>query len=197
MHPELTSSRIVLFMSRLIYKKGLDILCRAWADVSPSFGNAHLVIAGPDDGAQPGIERLVDEIGIRRSVTFAGMLNGRLKWSALAAAEVFVLPSRSEGFSMAALEAIATGAPVILTRQCNFPEVASAGCGWVVEPDVKQLQGALEACLRTTASERSRMGERGRALAASRYTWPVIGRQMREVYDWVLGGPAPTSVEMF
>lgn len=196
-HPSLSGSRVVLFMSRLIHKKGLDLLCRAWAAISPSFKNVHLVIAGPDDGARTGVERLVDELGIRPSVTFAGMLSGPLKWSALAAAEVFVLPSRSEGFSIAALEAIAAGVPVILTRQCNFPEAASAECGWVIEPDVKQLQGALEDCLRTTAIEKTRMGERGRTLAANRYSWPAIGSQMGEVYKWVLGGPEPASVEIF
>jgi glycosyltransferase involved in cell wall biosynthesis len=196
-HPDLAGKRIVLFLSRLIYKKGLDLLCRAWASVGPRFPDAHLVIAGPDYGAQASIERLIDELGIRSSVTLPGMLSGDIKNSALAASEAFILPSRSEGFSVAALEAIATGVPVILTRQCNFPEVAQSGCGWVVEPDVRQLQDALDMCLLASPSERARMGANGRALAGRRYSWRVIGEQMAEVYDWLLGGPAPTSVEMF
>ena len=196
-YPELAGKRLVLFLSRLVYKKGVDLLCRAWAAIASQFEAAHLVIAGPDDGAQPEIERLVDELGIRGSVTFPGMLSGVLKGSAFAAAEAFVLPSRSEGFSMAALEAIAAGVPVILTRQCNFPEVVDAGCGWVVEPEARQIQHALETCLRASVSQRARMADSGRALAARRYSWRVIGGQMAEVYDWLLGGPVPASVELF
>jgi glycosyltransferase involved in cell wall biosynthesis len=196
-YPNLAGKRIVLFLSRLIYKKGLDLLCHAWSAISRKFPEAHLVIAGPDYGSRGPIERLVDELGLRRSVTFPGMLASDLKWSALAAAEAFVLPSRSEGFSMAALEAIAAGVPVILTRQCNFPEVAAVGCGWVIEPDVAQLQGALEECLGAPAAERTRRSESGRLLAARRYSWPVIGAQMGEVYQWLLGGREPQSVELF
>jgi glycosyltransferase involved in cell wall biosynthesis len=196
-HPELVGRRIVLFLSRLTYKKGLDLLCRAWKDICLHFDDAHMVIAGPDYGARPTIERLVDDLGIRHRITLSGMLAGDIKWSALAAAEVFVLPSRSEGFSVATLEAMAAATPVIITRQCNFPEVADAGCGWVIEPDVKQLQCALRECLEANATERARMGLNGRALAMRRYSWPAIGRQMGEVYNWLSGGPKPPSVELF
>jgi glycosyltransferase involved in cell wall biosynthesis len=196
-YPELVGRRIVLFLSRLIYKKGLDLLCRAWKDICRHFGDTHLVIAGPDHGGRPTIERLVDELGLRHRITLSGMLAGDMKWSALRAAEVFVLPSRSEGFSVATLEAMAAATPVIITRQCNFPEVSAAGCGWVIEPDVKQLQCALRECLEADPGERTWMGLKGQALAIQRYSWPMIGQQMGEVYEWLSGGPKPSSVELF
>ena len=196
--PKLAGKRIVLFLGRLHAKKGLTMLVRAWAKSGALFDDAHLVIAGPDfDRTQPDLEALVQELGINHQVTFTGMLTGPMKWSALAAASCFVLPSFSEGFSVAVLEAIGMGRPVIVTSGCNIPEVAEVRCGWVVQPDQRAIEIALEEALRLPASEMRDMGERGKLLVASRFTWPVVGRQMAEVYRWVLGGPRPWSVELF
>jgi glycosyltransferase involved in cell wall biosynthesis len=197
LHPGLRGKRVVLFLSRLHPKKGLDLLCLAWAELAHRFEGSHLVIAGPDDGARRNTVARVADLGINETVLFTGMLETLLKWSALATATVFVLPSRSEGFSVAVLEAMAAGVPVIITRQCNFPEVAEAGCGWVIEPDAQQLRQALEACLGAPAAELARMGAAAQALVQERYTWPVVGRQMSEVYEWILGGRLPTTVELY
>jgi glycosyltransferase involved in cell wall biosynthesis len=143
------------------------------------------------------LEGLVDELGIRHQVTFTGMLSGPMKWSALARASVFVLPSFSEGFSVAVLEALGMGLPVIVTEGCNIPEVSENGCGWVIEAKQSAVEVAIEESLRLAAHDRKMMGERGLALVASRFTWPVVGKQMAEVYRWVLGGPEPVHVEIF
>jgi glycosyltransferase involved in cell wall biosynthesis len=196
-YPGLRSRRVVLFLSRLHYKKGVDVLCRAWAAVTKKHPDAHLVLAGPDsEGTRYVVERLIGELGLQDTVTFTGMLKGNFKWGALAASEVFVLPSYSEGFSVATLEAMAAGKPVIISRQCYFPEVARQGCGWVIEPCEKDLADALFDCLSNGSRDLSEMGERGRRLVSSRYSWDVIGAQMADVYDWLLGGPKPTSVEI-
>ncbi len=94
MYPQLAGKRIILFLGRLHPKKGLTMLLHAWARSASSFDDAHLVLAGPDfEGTRATLENLVDELGIRHQVTFTGMLTGPLKWGALAAASVFVLPS--------------------------------------------------------------------------------------------------------
>jgi glycosyltransferase involved in cell wall biosynthesis len=197
-HPNLVGKRIVLFLGRLHQKKGLTLLLRAWASCAPLCGDGHLVVAGPDfDGTCAKLESMVDEMGIRQTVTFPGMLAGPMKWSALAAASLFALPSFSEGFSVAVLEALGMGVPVIVTRRCNIPEVAEHGCGWVVEPEQAALDTALQEALRSPTLELQRIGERGRALVQSRYTWSVVGRQMAEVYRWVLGGPRPASTLVY
>jgi glycosyltransferase involved in cell wall biosynthesis len=194
--PELKGRSIVLFLGRIHYKKGLDILCRSWVTVSRSYPDAHLVLAGPDfENTRAEIEALVDELGIRSRVTFTGMLEGPLKWSALAAATVFVLPSYSEGLSVSVLEALGMGLPVIISEQCNLPEVSMRGCGWVIQPVVNQLEAALRDGLRTSGAERERMGRRGRGLVSEKYSWPVVGVQMASVYSWMLGGPRPECVE--
>ncbi len=188
----------MLFLGRLHPKKGLMMLVRAWARSASSFDDAHLVLAGPDfEGTRATLGGLVDELGIRHQVTFTGMLAGPMKWSALAMASVFALPSFSEGFSVAVLEALGMGLPVIVTRACNIPEVAESRCGWVVESEQSAVEVAIEESLRLAAHDRKMMGERGMALVAGRFTWPVVGKQMAEVYRWVLGGPEPVNVEIF
>lgn len=196
MFPELTGKRIVLFLGRLHPKKGLAHLLRAWAKVHAHRTAGHLVLAGPDsEGTCAKLREMAGELGIARSVTFAGMLTGATKWSALAASSVFVLPSFSEGFSVAVLEALGMRVPVIVTHQCNFPEVQEKECGWVIEPEQAALEVALEEALRASPRDLAAMGVRGRALVQDRYSWEVVGKKMADVYGWVLGGSRPSYVE--
>jgi glycosyltransferase involved in cell wall biosynthesis len=185
-----------LFLARLHFKKGLDILSRAWARSSrPS--DVHLVLAGPDfDGTQAKMQGMLEELGISSSVTFVGMLKGEFKWSALAAADAFVLPSRSEGLSMSVLEALGMGVPAIVTNQCNVPEVKANACGWSISPDEDQLTAALNQFFETSRSERLCMGARGKRTVESVYTWDAVGRQMSKLYEWILGGGLPSDVDL-
>jgi len=197
-HPELRDRRLVLFLSRIHYKKGVDLLCQAWASIAAEFPNTHLVFAGPGfDGTLERTRQLVAELHIADRVTFTGMLSHPDKWSALASSTLFVLPSWSEGFSVAILEAMAASRPVIVTHQCYFPEVAREHCGWVIDPDVHQLEDALGEALSLPQSALDRLGRNGREVVAARYSWEHIGEQMVQVYDWILGGPKPSSVEVF
>jgi glycosyltransferase involved in cell wall biosynthesis len=165
--------------------------------MEPRFTDAHLVFAGPDEaGTQIGLSQLAGDLGVANRVTFTGMLQGDMKWSALAAAEVFVLPSHSEGFSVAALEAMACSRPVILTRQCNFPEVAQRQAGLIIEPDEHQIERALVDILTLPARDRAAMGARGLELVRSKYSWASVARSMADIYEWLCGGSLPQSVEI-
>lgn len=196
LYPELRGRRLVLFLGRVHYKKGLDILCTAWARLANSFDDAHLVIAGPDfENTRARIEHLAGSLGISRRLTFAGPLAGELKWSALAASRLFVLPSYSEGFSVAILEAMSAGRPVIASTACHFQEIAQVGAGWVVEPTARELESSLHTALATADSALSELGARGRRLVSERYTWKAVGRQLRELYGWLEGGSRPEYVQ--
>jgi glycosyltransferase involved in cell wall biosynthesis len=195
--PALLGKRIVLYIGRLHPKKGLDLLIDAWSRLAASFPAAHLVLAGPDcDGTRTGLEDQVARSGVGDSVLFAGMLRGDMKWSALAAAEAFVLPSWSEGLSMSALEAMGMGLPVIVTRPCNMPEVLEHAAGWEIEPDREQLTAALRELLRNEQAENAAIGRRGAGLIVTRYTPAVVARQMSELYAWAAGGKVPASVDL-
>jgi len=196
-YPHLAGRRIVLFMGRIHKKKGLELLLHAWARVPQKSDDVHLVIAGPDfDGSLSTLQHTVEKLGLQQSVTFAGMLKGEQKWSALRAASVFVLPSHSEGFSVAVLEALSMGVPVIVTEQCHIPEVAQCHCGWTIQPEAEQVEQALTEFLQLPPEEAVRMGERGRDLIENRFRWSVVGKQMADVYNWLQGGSKPTTVEI-
>ena len=196
-YPNLRGKRIVLFLGRIHFKKGLDILVRAWKVISANHANAQLVLAGPDfEGTQAAIETAVRQSNLNSSITFTGMLQDQAKWSALRAAECFVLPSYSEGLSVSALEAMAAGLPVILTDRCNLPEVSKQNAGWVIPASAAPLQRALEELLESRPSENRVIGQRGCKLIQDRYTWAHVASQMSEVYTWVAGGNLPDSVAL-
>lgn len=197
MYPQLAGRRIILFLGRVHRKKGLDLLLQAWSRLPKSNDDTHVVIAGPDDGHLPELKQMVEKLGLEQSVTFAGMLQGEQKWSALRAASVFVLPSHSEGFSVAVLEALAMGLPVIITDQCHFPEIVETKCGWTIQPDAAQLEQALREFLALPPEQAVHMGECGRDLVEKRFRWPVVGKQMADVYAWLQGGgPRPANVDV-
>ena len=184
--PHLTGLRLVLFLGRIHPKKGIDILCRAWARLEKSLPDTHLVIAGPEEGQTlADLTGLVKELGIGGRVTFTGMVRGPMKWSALAASTVFVLPSHSEGFSVSVLEALGSGLPVLISRNCHFPEVSETDCGWEIDPEETQLTDALGRSLATDRCQLDKMAARGEQLVAERYSWPAIGRSAAEMLeDW-------------
>jgi glycosyltransferase involved in cell wall biosynthesis len=190
--PVLRGKRIVLYMGRIHHKKGPDLLCRAWAEIHRDFPDAHLVIAGPDSAnTVHAIQTIVSERDLGASVLIPGLLDGRLPWSALRAAEIFVLPSHSEGLSRAVLEALGSSVPVLITHGCNFPEVRDHDCGLIVDTDERAVAGALAEMLRAPRSMLRRMGDNGARLIAERYSWSVVGRQQAALYRWVLGGGSP------
>jgi glycosyltransferase involved in cell wall biosynthesis len=195
--PELRSRRMVLYLGRLHPKKGIDLLCQAWARIAARFPDAVLLIAGPDsEGTLSHLKSMVADAGISAQVVFAGMLSRQLKWSALAAAEVFVLPSHSEGFSVSTVEALGMGVPVIITRQCWFPEVSENACGWIIEPDAGQTADFLIESLSMSTGERAARQANARNLVETNYSWEVVGRKMIQVYEWILGGYEPDFVEV-
>jgi glycosyltransferase involved in cell wall biosynthesis len=185
-YPELSGKKVILFLGRIHPKKGLNILAKAFGAILKKRRDIQLVIAGPDDcGYKSNIERILNEESALDNTTFTGMLTGADKLAALSGADVFVIPSYSEGFSMSILEAMACGLPVIITRQCNFQEVAKAGAGEVIEPNVAQLEKVLIKLL-NNPKVCIEMGKRGKRLVEDKFTWDKIASQMMEVYERIL-----------
>ena len=165
---------ICLFFGRLHARKGVDILARAFRQANVP--GARLVIAGPDEGMLATLQALADD-----RIVLTGYLAGADRLAALAAADVFALPATGEGLSMAALEAMAAGVPVILSPGCNLPEAADSGAGLIVAPEVEPLAAALRALL-TDADRRAQMGSAGRGLVRQRFTWTQVAAQLEQVY---------------
>ena len=195
--PQLVGKQLILFLGRIHFKKGVDLLVESWSQLASSFPDAMLVLAGPDsEGTLPRIQAAVEQKGLQHRVVFTGMLDPVSKWSALAAARCFVLPSYSEGLSVAALEALGMGVPAIVSRECNLPEVQQAEAGWLIETSVDSLTAALRVALLASDEEWQRISGRAAALAAQQFSWSSVGARMAAVYRWASGGPEPDSVEI-
>jgi glycosyltransferase involved in cell wall biosynthesis len=191
--PELAGKFIVLFYGRLHVKKGLDLLAKALGTIGNDRRELHVLLAGKDDGALgPFLEQVE-----KGRVTYVGHASGERARRIWGAADAFVLPSYSEGFSMAILEALAARKPVLATTSCHFPELAEEAGGIVVEPTEAAVTAGLRELLERSDAERRTLAERGRALVESRYTWTRQAERLASVYRWVAGGgTAPEAVEM-
>ena len=171
--------RQVLFLGRLHPKKGLPLLVAAWAALGRAAADWEIVIAGPDElGHRAEVEAQVRAAGLGEAVRFIGPVAGAAKVACLLAADVFVLPSHSEGFSVAILEALAAGLPVVATRACNFPGLTSSGAGWECEPTAESVTGALALALAAGDDARRQRGELGRRLVVENYAWPRLAADL-------------------
>lgn len=173
---------LILFLARLHANKGLDLLAQAFALVARRVPDVQLACIGPDDGMRTQLQRWFAESGLRDRLHLPGPLYGLDKLGALADADVFVLPSRSEGFSMSVAEAMAVGRAVVITQGCNFPQVQQAGAGRVVPFDPAALAEALGHYLLHPA-QAAEAGQKGFALIAADFTWDALARKVCRLYD--------------
>jgi glycosyltransferase involved in cell wall biosynthesis len=172
----------------LHYKKGVDQLLPAFADLLLRHPDALLFLAGPDDGYMDTARAAVESLGISERVVIPGMLTGRDRLLAFTAGDVFCLPSYSEGIAVASLEALACGLPAVMTPGCHLPEAVQAGAAVCVEPRASEISSALAGLLALGDAERAAMGQRGREMVASQFSWDTIARKMLTVYDCVATG---------
>jgi poly(glycerol-phosphate) alpha-glucosyltransferase len=122
-------------------------------------------------------------------------LEGQARLTAFAVARVFVLPSFSEGSSIAVLEALAARLPVLLSPQCNFPEAVRAGAAVEAGPMVEETEGASENCWAYPMKNVRRRGMKGRRLVEKAYRWNGIAPQMLAICNWLMRKEArPPSV---
>ena len=163
---------LILYLGRINWKKGIDRLIDAVART----GGARLVIAGRDD------ENYAATLAVHERVTFVGEVNGEAKERLLATAAMLVLPSISENFGNAVLEAMAQATPVIVTPGVGLArDVEEAGAGIVTDGDPVPLAAAIERLLVDEAL-RLTMGGRGRALVEGRFGWDRVAVAMESLY---------------
>jgi glycosyltransferase involved in cell wall biosynthesis len=193
--PELAGKFLLLFFGRLHAKKGLDLLAHACAELAPDHRELHLILAGKEDGALAPFLHQMSDAGLSSRLTWVGHVAGERARQLWGAADAFVLPSYSEGFSMAILEALACRLPVMITTACHFPELAAAAGGILVEPTARGVTDGLRCLLEQSPAERAELGRKGRALVERDYTWQQQGERLANVYRWVAGGgPVPAEV---
>ncbi|MEO8053128.1 MAG: glycosyltransferase, partial [Acidobacteriota bacterium] len=185
-YPALASKTIVLFLSRIDTKKGLPLLLSAYARLRLNYPNVVLVVAGDGDRTLiDDLKRQAHQLGLGQAILWTGFLQGEAKVNILADADVFVLPSYSENFGVAVVEAMAAGLPVIISDQVGIhQEIAEAGAGVVIQCDVNELEAAMVRML-SNAELRQRMGANAAALAEL-FAPPTIALQLKQAYSQVL-----------
>ena len=193
------AKRRALFLSRIHYTKGLINLVEAWAKVKPD--GWELEIVGTDaDGYQAQVEKRVRELGLK-NVIFSGPASEKEKWAKYLGADLFVHPTFTENFGIVIAEALYAGLPVITTKGAPWEDLVTEKCGWWIDIGVEPLVEALEEVLaisegvREWGSEGVRsggvkelveMGKRGHELVVRKYSWPALGRKVKEVYERLL-----------
>ena len=177
------TGRIVLYLSRIDPKKNLEGLLRAFAMVAPSRPDVTLRIAGDGPTAYvAGLKALASALSIADRVAWLGHVDGDAKRTALATADVFALPSLSENFGIAVVEAMLAGLPCILGHGVGIAAQArEAGACLVVAPEPDAIAAALAQSLDDDTGRR-RMGERGRALAQREYSTATMAARLMDLY---------------
>jgi glycosyltransferase involved in cell wall biosynthesis len=193
-----SEKRVALFLSRIHPKKGLPLLFEAIANMREHLEEWIVVIVGIDElNHQQELEHLAQQKQITDYVRFVGPAFGAHKANAFAAADLFVLPTHSEGLPVAALEALGAGIPVLTTHGTPFNELAVYGCGWWVPVSGVAIEQALREAVNLPQAALKQMGARGRELVRRHYTWSTIAEKTIELYSWLIyGGPPPSFVVM-
>lgn len=197
-HPGGVTGRRILFLARLHPKKGLERLLDAMPAILASEPDTHLFVAGSGSKAyEARLRQRSDDLGIAARTTFTGFLANEEKWCAMAAADIFVLPSRQENFAIAVAEAMWAGLPVVVSRAVNISSaIAEAGAGIVLDDteDAGALADAIGRLLDDPVARR-RLGENARSLALEEYCWSDAAARCFRLYESVLEetGPGPVG----
>jgi glycosyltransferase involved in cell wall biosynthesis len=195
-----SSEVVVGAVARLSLEKGLDVLLRAAARLIDGGTPLRVVLAGEGPRRRQ-LARLADRLGIAGRVEFRGEVPHTQVPSVLAELDIFVMPSRAEGFGVAALEAQAMELPVVASRVHGIPDAVEDGTtGLLVPPDGEQALADAMGRLAGDAGLRAAMGKAGRAFVQERYRWQDSTAQMEQLYRHLVeaftdGAPRATLPE--
>jgi glycosyltransferase involved in cell wall biosynthesis len=184
----LGSSKTILFLGRLHWIKGADLLIRAFEKLHSSDRNTRLVIAGPDDGAESSLRDLVERSGLKNAVTFTGFLDNEAKLQAFVDVDLVAIPSRSEIFAITAIEALMCACPVVVSTACGLHPLPEPehGLYQFKSEDVDDLAKTLS-CALSCDPLRAR-ARAGRDFVMSEFGSERIGADAESIYRSVVRG---------
>lgn len=175
----------LLYVGNLKRHKNVSVLLRAFALLQKHSISQRLVIVGDDSAGKAQLLQECFELGIAAKTDFLPRVAAILLPALYAGADLFVMPSRLEGFGLPLLEAMASGTPVISSNAASLPEIGSDAVLYFTPDDPVQLS---ELITQTLHSEhlREELSKRGR-LRARLFTWTESARKHIAVYKKVLG----------
>ncbi len=174
---------VVLFMSRIDYKKGLQFLIPALADIKNEGANLWFILGGTGDGSY--FSRVMESIktnGLQERTVITGFLSGQSKDAAMEASDLFALISLNENFGIALVEAMGAGLPSIISDRIYIKDEIMAGGACVVcEPSMISCREALGKLIRNPAKMKE-MGKRAKALANNAFNAEAATQELLKIY---------------
>lgn len=183
---------VILFLSRLHYKKGCELLIKAAKKALEQGKPATYVFAGTgDDAYVKSLQDLAAQLGIADRVHFVGMVKGEMKISLYEAADLFVLPTSQENFGLVLIEALACNTPVMTTRGTDiWKDIESSGSGIIVD----QTEDAIAKELVGLLQDRSRLAglrQGARTWVFANYEVSHLVKKYVDVYAHAASTPPP------
>ncbi len=182
-YPETATTRNLLFLSRIDVKKGLNLLILAFAQLVTRQPNLRLVICGDGDPSYVSqLKTLALQAGIADHITWTGHLSGEMRLAAFASSEIFSLPSHSENFGIALLEAMAAGVPCVSSKGVALAsEAAEKEAVLVADHNPTAIANAINSLLNSD-SDRRRLSTNARSLARQAYSLEAMGLALSQLY---------------
>jgi phosphatidylinositol alpha-1,6-mannosyltransferase len=186
---------VALCLSRLVPRKGQDVLIETWPAVRAEIPGAHLLVAGTGP-LEARLRRRAASLGLAEAVTFTGGVSAAELASFYRAADVFAMPARTrragldvEGLGMVYLEAQACGVPAIAGRSGGAPEAVVDGqTGRVVDGSDRRAVTAALVELLDDPQRRAAMGRAGREFVEAHYAWPVVASRFQTAIEGLVNG---------
>lgn len=176
----------ILFLSRIVPDKGLDILLRALAIATSDGTKLFCIVAGEGKKSYlKWLRNLTSELGLEDRVAFVGALYGEEKFMAMRNADIFILPSRNEAQGLVVMEALSQQTPVIVSQNTPYENVARRGCGWSVEASPEGFAFAMRKAVELGAEGRREIGLGGRQLLADEYSPNRMYEKFERLYQWL------------
>lgn len=186
-YPECENKFVYLFLGRIDFKKGLDLISHAFGNVAREREDVHLVIAGPDEtGYSQKIQKWLIEEGVLDKTTFTGMLYERDKLAAFRFAQVFLLPSYTENLGIALLEAMLCKMAVVISDKVNiFREIEENNAGFITHCEINELTKAMLS-LHDDYTLRKRLGRNAQKFVMENYSWGKNISLLIQVYEKII-----------
>jgi glycosyltransferase involved in cell wall biosynthesis len=137
---------VFLFLSRVDYKKGLDLALQAFSKIITTYPQSQFIIAGPDTkGYSLYIKKLINELSISNNVKMIGLVTGSDKSNCFKGADCFVLTSLNESFGIAVVEALQSGTPVLISDNVYIAaDIKNLDGGWVCKSEIQDIATHME-----------------------------------------------------
>jgi glycosyltransferase involved in cell wall biosynthesis len=186
----LGTGKVVLFLGRLHWIKGADLLLDAFQAIRSSMPDLQLVIAGPDDGQGAELRRRAEAPEVHRSVRFIGHLGQIEKLEALTGSDVTVVPSRSEVFALTAVESLMCCTPVLLSSVCGLEPLPGMDAGGMTFENGDARDLARKLLIAIDNNDFRKSARNGRDFVRQHFSSDAVAAKAERIYEGVISSPS-------